>query len=265
MSTRIQIIFLSFFLNIINAYGIEKNIFSNNYPSASNFQLTLFSKVKDYLDALSSQSIITNNANGLTAYQFKKLNSLKLELVFIKIERMETVDSLTERVQYSFENGQIFSYELIKYGANNELSSDIDLRMMRLKTTQLTNGYEVRIPQLGLVINSRISETSTFEKISLNEIGFELSIETFYQEKMAQRNYIYFFNGMPNPQTSLSVRVDSLESNWAKYKFTHFGSSLGEVSPSVFYQGLTQGSALFDQLSFVFLLNFESLGFPKLQ
>lgn len=265
MSFRIQIIILSFFFNIITAYGIEKNIFSNDYPSASNFQLTLFSKVKDYLDAMTSQSIITNNANGLTAYQFKKLNSLSLELIFIKIERIESINSLTERVQYSFENGQIFSYELIKYGANNEFSTDVDLRMMRLKTTQLTNGYEIRVPQLGLVINSRISETSTLEKISLNEIGFELSIETFYKEKMAQRNYIYFFNGMPNPQTSLSVRVDILEFNWSKYKFTHLGSSLGEVSPSVFYQGLTQGTALFDQLSLVFLLNFESLGFPKLK
>lgn len=170
MSCKIQIIIISFFLTLFNAHGVEKNIFSNDYPTAANFQLTLFSKVKDYLDALTSQSIITNNANGLTAYQFKKINSLNFELVFIKIERHESVNSLTERVQYSFENGQVFSYELIKFGANNEFSTDLDLRMMRLKTTQLINGYEIRVPQLGLVINSRISETSTLEKISLNEM-----------------------------------------------------------------------------------------------
>lgn len=265
MSSKIQILILYFFYNIFNAYGIEKNIFSNDYPSASYFQLTLFSKVKDYLDALTSQSLITSNSNGLTAYQFKKINSLNYELVFIKIERETKTNSLSERVQYSFENGQVFFYELIKYGANKELSSDVDLRMMRLKTTDLTNGYEIRVPQLGLVIKSQRSEFSTLEKISLNEIGFELSIESFYKEKIAQRNYIYFYNGMPNPQTALSVRVDFIDSSWAKHKFTYFGSSMGEISPSVFYQGLMQGSALYEEFSNVFLLNFESLGFPKLQ
>ncbi len=261
-----RLIWLCFFIfQSTNLFALDNKVFTGQYPSATTFQKISLEKLKTYFETLAGQSI--NNIDpisGVRTYQVRRKNSLVVDLIFAKIERQQAGNKLVEGVYYSLSSGRGLVFIFTRYGLNLKESTDRDLLLLNFLPSDSSTSYSLEIPILGFYLNTEVGAKNENSYISLKQMAFELKIESVYSDMKAQRNYLFYFKPMPSPQSSLTVQAEAREGSWSNLQYLHFSSSKGLITPNLFFQGLDQGSSVYEELGGEYLDMINYMGFPVL-
>ena len=244
-----------FFLISLKVFALDDSIFADRYPTYAEYQSQAILGLSNYFYSLNSKSIVVQGKNNLYQYLFNNDAGVTLATINIQIERTSSIDQLTETVHFVLPNSEHFDYTLTTHGKNIEPTKDIDLLTFRFSPR---GPYELVIAQLKSFFQKSDLKTSS---INLGIMEISIAMETVMSEVEGIRNYIYFYRGMPNPQSMLSVRVVKENQN---FRFIHFSKGV-EITPKMFFQGVQEGSQLFSEYSDVSLQALLQLGFPAIK
>jgi hypothetical protein len=237
----------------------------DRFPDMQSFQETLFGKLRNYFESFEkNSSIYFDKKTNRAFYKILSIDSENFTSLTSQIIRQRTDDQLVEDISYFFENGNSFTYQIIKKGAYSFESLDQDLLKMHFVLNDETQFYQISIPSAKILLTQKLSAGSSHSSLTLGLMEFNLQIEQLYQEHEAHLNYLYFFKDMPSPQSSLMVRVLENNDQWSPYQFFYASSFLGEVTPNQFFLGLSQGTQVFTNHSAELVKLIHQLGFPKL-
>lgn len=261
MKKLIGLVVFSFSFNLL---AIETNVFNEKYPQFQNYQQTLFAKLRNYFETLPLNSLTYIDRNGTILYQIQNKHNPTVVTLYSKITRERHEHKIIERVSYFLENGNAIEYEIIKQGEKSTPSDDRDLLSFNFKKTINDDFYQITVPTFNLQLyhSRKMNSEKQFFYLGLMEINIQ--IETFFQEHEASLNYIYFYKGMPAPQSSLTVRAIETPSSWSSINYIHYASQSGELSPNQFFQNLNRGAYIFTEADNEFFKILESKGFPSL-
>lgn len=230
----------------------------NSYPTVLTFQSILFQQFKNYFELLKSKSVIFDFDNNQKVLRYIDPTTNVSRELRVKIERNQTERLISERVIYSLENGEVFSWEYTRKGLGLLPTNDSDLMTLKMRPSLKEEFFSIKLPQ---VKQSIFFEKTKEVEVSYAMIGtfeFNIKIEKWYSENLPQKiNYILFYAQMPNPQTFLTV-LSSQE-----LTLTHIGKN-GAITPKEFFNGINETSGAFvgaSQESKAILL---MKGFPKL-
>jgi len=242
----------------VNSFAVDDSVFAEKYPGMRDYQNTSLQGLNLYFFTFLSKSVVFNTGNGNYQIQFQNDSGETVLTLNARITRKIINGDLQEYVQYILPNASTFDYYLKKTGLDQSPSADEDLLIMNFKNVQ--SNYEVAIVPLM----TKFEKTGIKDYLSFGFLGITISIQTIYKELEATRSYIYFYKGMPNPQSYLTVQV--VEESESAKTFNYIHSSKGaEISPKYFFQGLQEGSSIFKEFSQISLGFIKSLGFPSLK
>lgn len=252
------ILFATLILSSINAHAIDESVFTGKYPSLKDYQDICLQSLNTYFFTFLSKSILFKDDNGNYVLNFQNESGETLLSVHARIERSLSNGELTESVQYILPNTNVFSYSLKKTGNDISQTSDEDLLTLNFK--KLKSNYEINLNEW----QTRFQKSSMKDYLIFGFMEVNIMIHTLYLENEAVRNYIYFFKGMPNPQSSLSVKA--IETPDSPLLFNFYHSSKGaEISPKYFFQGLQEGAMIFKEFSAASLDMIKGMGFPAIK
>ena len=263
MNSIIKKLFLILFCCILtfNAYAIDESVFAGRYPNFQDYQSLSLQGLNNYFYSLFSKSITLHGDNNY--YQFVVLDDSGQTITNInaRIERSRTEASLTESVHFILPNSEHFDYTLKRTGINLVETTDMDLLTFNFKIKE--ESYDLAFKQLEARFQKQ-KDNKDVEKsfILLGMMEINILIETSLRESEGYRNYIYFFKGMPNPQSTLTVRV--LRDVSENPTFIHSSKGI-EIAPKYFFQGLEEGSQVFTEFSQISLKILGTMGFPKIK
>jgi hypothetical protein len=242
--------------------ALDSSVFKENYPDFNVYQTLLFSQLRIYTIQLFKNSIISNTSSGSRVYKVREKTKDGFVIIHSTIEREISEGQIIERISYIFENGNSLRYEVIKKGKNIIQSEDLDLLMFFFKRGN-AEFYQITCFTFNLQLTfNRLAdhELSTF---NLGFMGVHIQIESYFHEFEASQNYFYFFDKMSYPQFSLKVLAIKSPGDWGGITYTHTGSDWGEVSPSLFFQGLNGASGVFVGAASEISQTSMKLGFPQ--
>lgn len=246
---------LTFF--ILDARAVDESIFGK-YPGIKDYQATCLQGLNSYFFAFLSKSIVFKNDSGNYQIQYQNDAGEIVLSLNARIERRLEGSDLLEYVQYVLPNSNTFDYSLKKTGIDQVQTSDNDLLTMNIKNQK--SNYELSIIPLA----TNFIKTGLKDYLIFGFMEVNVSIQTVYNEDEATRNYIYFFKGMPNPQSSLTVKVIEESESGQTFNFIH-SSKGAEISPKYFFQGLQEGTQIFKQFSQSSLDYLKGQGFPAIK
>jgi len=262
MKIIICLTLIIFFFSDVMA--LEKMTFFNQYPSQNEFQKILLSKLKSYFEALSTQSLSRiDSKSELRVFQIKRKDSSGVDTIYAKIERGQINGALVERINYYLENGRGISFIFKRFGIDSKPSTDKDLLELNFKLTSSVEEYSLEIPIFGLKIRSEFENGIDTASILLKPMGPELKIENIFEASKAERRYYIFFKDAIPPQTSLVVKAEEISGEWAYFKYSHFSSTEGEITPNLFFQKLEFASTIYEEFGKEYLEILKYIGFPK--
>lgn len=251
------VLVLYFVLRVSAAGAVDETVFEK-YPGFKDYQETCLQGLNSYFFTFLSKSIIFKNDSGNYQIQFQDDDDVTIMSLNARIERRFVDGDLLEYVQYILPNSNTFDYSLRKTGLDQAPSADVDLLAMNFKKQQ--SNYELSI----IPLTSKFIKTGIKDYLIFGFMEVNISIQTIYNEYEATRNYIYFYKGMPNPQSSLTVKVIEESESAQTFNFIH--SSKGAlISPKYFFKGLQDGSMVFKEFSVSSLDYLKGLGFPPLK
>ncbi|MDD4973226.1 MAG: hypothetical protein PHY93_02695 [Bacteriovorax sp.] len=253
-------ILFCFFILTINAYAVDESVFAERYPNFQDYQSLSLQGLNNYFYSLFSKSITLHGQKDF--YQLVVLDDLGQTITKIdaRIERSRTEATLTESMHFILPNDEHFDYTLTRAGINLVETADMDLLTFNFNTKE--ESYDLAFKQLEARFQKQKNNKGVEKSfILLGIMEINILIETNLQEFEGNRNYIYFFKGMPNPQTILTVRVLSENHN---LNFIHSSKGV-KISPKYFFQGLDEGSQIFTGFSQISLKTLETIGFPKIK
>ncbi len=262
---KVLIILISIFFSSLTKASIDPLVFNENYPDFQNYKTLIFSKLNDYFESLTLNSIIYVSKDGIRTYKIKNNSDEKIIIITSKITREKTASEINEHVIFYLENSISFSYDIKKIGSNVLATNDDDLLNFRLKPIEDIDYYQINIPSFKIQISHTIlpnNEQKSF--FSLGFMEFNVQIESHFQDHEASLTYLYFYKWMPNPQSALIVRAIENNSNWSGVRYIHIGSNAGEITPKQFYQGLAEGESAFTESADILSMALTGYGFPKL-
>lgn len=245
-------------LTPFTAIAVDDAVFSEKYPGIQDYQNTSLQGLNLYFFTFLSKSVVFKNGQGNYQIEFQDDSGKALLSLNARIERKTVNGDLHEYIQYVLPNANKFDYFVKKTGLDQSPSDDNDLLTMNFK--KLKSNFEVSIVPL----------TTTFHRTGIKDwavfgfMGVNISIQTLYRENEAVRSYIYFFKGMPNPQSYLTVQVLGASDQEKTYNYIH-SSKGAEISPKYFFQGLAEGAMIFKEFSMISLSYIKGLGFPPIK
>lgn len=249
---------LSFLFVSMNSFAVDDSVFAEKYPGLRDYQNTSLQGLNLYFFTFLSKSVVFNNGMGNYQIEFQDDSGKKILGLNARITRTVINGDLQEYVQYILPNASTFDFYLKKTGLEQTPTADNDLLTMNFKKIQ--SNYEIGIVPLM----TKIEKTGIKDYLSFGFLGITISIQTIYKELEATRSYIYFYKGMSNPQSYLTVQV--LEESDTAKTFNYIHSSKGtEISPKYFFQGLQEGSSIFKEFSQISVGYLSSLGFPAIK
>lgn len=247
----------------MNAYAIDESIFAERYPNFQDYQAMSLQGLNNYFYALFSKSIVLHGDKDIYQLQFQNDSGETILNINARIERSRLENTLIESVHFNLPNSENFDYSLTRNGANLIETTDTDL--LTFKFTQYEQSYDLVFKQLEARFQKKKNDDGSDKSyILFGMMEINILLETNLLEDEAYRNYIYFFKGMPNPQSMLTVRVIRDFSESHSLKFIHSTKGV-EISPKYFFQGLEEGSQTFTEFSQISLKVLGSLGFPKIK
>ncbi|RPJ70223.1 MAG: hypothetical protein EHM20_15630, partial [Alphaproteobacteria bacterium] len=200
------IIFLLILLTTFESNAIDANLFKTNYPNFQTYQLSLFSKLRNYFETLPLNTLNFTELNGTRVYKLRGKYDDRVTTIFSKIIRERTNRKIVERVIYSLENGKTLEYSVTKEGKDLVDTDDLDLLTFHFKSSKQDDLYQIAMPTFNIQITNSVMPDG--EKTFLSMGDFVFQIESHFTEHEASLNYIYFFTQMPgNPQSTLTVRA----------------------------------------------------------
>lgn len=241
-----------------NTYAVDDSVFAEKYPGIMDYQNTGLQGLGLYFFTFLSRSVVFKNPGGQYQIDFQDESGETKISLNAKIVRSVEMGDLKEYVRYSLPNASVFDYYVKKTGLDQTPTPDNDLLAMNFK--KLQSNYEVAI----LPLMTSFQKTGIKDYIIFGFMGVTISIQTLYKENEATRNYVYFFKGMPNPQSALSVQVIQESDSDKIFNYIH-SSNGAEISPKYFFQGLQEGSQVFKQFSQISLGFIKELGFPSIK
>lgn len=246
------------FVLLLNAHAVNDSVFAEKYPGIKNYQAASLQGLNSYFFTFLSKSIVFKSDSGNYQIQYQDDSGTTVLSLNARIERKLVNGDLYEYVQYVLPNSNIFNYALKKTGIDQTPTPDNDLLSLNFKKQQ--SNYEVSI----IPLKTSFIKTGIKDYIIFESMGINISIQTIYNEDEATRNYVYFFRGMPNPQSSMTVKV--IEESESEKTFNYIHSSNGaEISPKYFFQGLQEGAQIFKEFSQMSLGHIKALGFPAIK
>jgi hypothetical protein len=255
------IIFL--FATIISnfIYAIESDVFNSKFPGFNQYQSSIFSSVKNYLELIPNKSIVYNLDKNLKKFLIPNKNpNQEIEIVF-QIIREVKINQITETMFYSVSGSAPFIYRVIKKGEAISESDTLDLQLMRFRPSRFDDEYEIQVPSLNISLKNSREESKETTFLNLGFVGFNISIETNTKQAIPYRHYLYFYKDMPNPQASVSV---FLYEYFNTYLFSYTSSQAGQLTENDFNFALAGANGLFEASSEAMIFNLRALGFPKL-
>jgi hypothetical protein len=238
--------------------AVDDAVFSEKYPGIKEYQNIGLQGLNLYFFTFMSRSVLFKNDLGSYQIEYQDNSGNTILSLKARIERKTLNGELQEYVQYVLPNANVFDFYLKKTGLDQSPTPDNDLLTMNFK--KQTSNYEIGIVPLMTVFN----KTGIKDFLVLGFMEVNISIQTLYKENEATRSYIYFFRGMPNPQSSLTVQVIGDPDSFNTYNYIH-SSKGAEISPKYFFQGLQEGSMIFQEFSQISLLTIKNLGFPSIE
>jgi hypothetical protein len=229
----------------------------NTYPSVLTFQSILFQQLKNYFELLKSKSIIFEFEDNRKVFRYTEPTTNMPKELRVKIERLYSDKKISERVIYSLENGEVFSWDYVRRGDALTPTGDSDLMTLKMKPSLKEESFSITLPE---VKQSILFEKTANVEISYALIGsfeFNVKIEKWYRDNQPQKiNYLLFFAQMPNPQTFLTVMSSQ------DFALTHVGKN-GVITPKEFFNGINETTGAFfgasQESNAILLLK----GFPK--
>jgi hypothetical protein len=246
---------------------VSDSVFAARYPNFQNYQSLSLQGLQNYFYALISKSVVIQGPSHSIVLLYQNDKGETLLTINAKIERIRTENTLTERVLYVLPDSTIFDYSLKQSVAESaklqiEESNDVDLLTMNFTNTK----YDYELLVMPFQTRFIKSHEGNFEKALIN-FGFmdiSIAIETKFLDNEASREYIYFYAGMPNPQTSIKVTVLDDESPMHNLNYIHTSSG-SVMSPSLFFKGLQDGAQIFSDFSMISLVLIKGKGFPAIK
>jgi hypothetical protein len=242
----------------LNSFALDESVFTGKYPSLKDYQDVCLQGLNTYFFTFLSKSIYFKDDSGNIVLKFQNDSGATVLELNARIERKMTGGELTESVQYILPNANIFSYSIKKTGNDTNPTPDADLLTLNFK--KLQSNYEININQL----QTKLQKNGMKDFLIFGFMEVNVMIHTLYLENEAVRNYIYFFKGMPNPQSSLTVKA--IETPDSPLLFNYYHSSQGaEIAPKYFFQGLQEGASIFKDFSTASLQIIKGIGFPAIK
>lgn len=257
-----KIIFLCFFTFCINASSEELNGFSDRYPTILSFQSILLQQFKNYFESLKAKSVIYNFGNSKKLLRYTDPTSGKVFDIRLSIDRIYKNNTLFERATYTLENSESFIVEYNRVGHELIPSSDEDLMTLKMKPQLTEEFFSIKLPSVKQGLFFEKDKKREISYILIGTFEFNLKIEKLLDSQKPKINYLFFFKGMDNPQSFLTV-VSEVDEDTGANIFIH-QSIGGLITPKDFFTGISQASGAFigaAQESKEILL---SKGFPKL-
>lgn len=258
------IIFILFLISSSQTNAIETSLLKSNYPNFQTYQLSLFSKLRNYFETLPLNSLNFTDSNGTRVYILQEKHGDKTTTIFSKIVRERSNGKVVERVFYTLENGNTLEYSVTKTGKDILDTDDIDLLTFHFKSSKKDEFYQISMPAFNIQISNSILQDGEKSYFYLGYMDFIFQIDSIFKEYEASLNYIYFMTQMPgNPQSTLTVRAIEAPGSWNSINYYHISSNSGEITPKQFFQGLMGGSMAFNEAANEIFIRTLMLGFPK--
>ncbi len=252
-------IFIYFICNFLHA--VEPEFFNSKFPGFNQYQNSIFSGIKNYLELIPNKSIVFNLDGDTKKFIIQNNNSNKNIEINFRVIRETRENQIVETIFYSVTGNSPFVYRVIKTGLSVTPSDTLDLQLMRFRPSSLDTEYEIQIPSLNLLLKNTRKELQEITLLNLGFIGFNISIETNTKLAVPYRHYLYFYRDMPNPQASVSV---FLYEQFDSYLFAYTSSQAGQLTENEFNFALSSVNGVLKASSEAIIFNLKQLGFPKL-
>jgi hypothetical protein len=246
-----------FFIISFNTLALDISDLDESYPGFHDFESTSFSSVRSYLRQLFSKSVLVSGFDGFQEIQIKNSRNETIKVIKILVERAISNDQIKETVRYSFDNGNQLTFELKRVGNDLAPISDLDLLMFKFRSKDNLKSYTVSIPEFKIEYHREIEKTFEKSFFVLGFMGMNVGINTSITPKEITRDYLYFYEPMPNPHQVLSVNVNE------NLEYIHYSRGAGLLTPKLFFDGLNSGNKVFIGAGAAYLGMMYSIGFPE--
>jgi hypothetical protein len=258
MKTLILFLIFSF-----NASAITEAVLDDNYPGFHDYAAISFGPVKGYFRKLINKSVVVNGENGPEELQVQDSDRNIIQKIKVQIVKTQSENTITEVINYSFDSGKKLTITLMRKGQNVKFDSDLNLLLFKFDPIENEETFDLVIPEFQIQYHRDNSLTQDNSYYILQFMELNMEINTQITSSEINRDYIFFYAGMPIPQQQLTVNVKEANDTWKEFEFLHYTRSNGIITPKLFFEGLNSASNIFIGASQFYIGKLLEVGFPK--